>query len=360
MSRSGLALFLILLLGACGTPSKQLPENMARLPSDSLRVDVQVDSARGEVVVYAGPFHVEAIDPDTHHETGGHADHVRSPLIEFEWPVDAYFRGFRISAVDPENNEYPSSLLHHLIGVNFERRQLVYPVVERLFGVGTETSDVVLPEVLGVPLEEGSRLGFYASWHNDFGHDLERVHIRVALPYLDREPQMAVLPIYMDTNNEIGGTNAFDLPPGRTVKSYEFSLPTGGEMIAAGGHLHDHGVELRLEDAATGRVLLRIEPEKDGDGHVVGIQRKLLGPFGKKLRLEEGHRYRVVGVYENSSGEYLPNGAMAHISGVFAPDDLNALPELNPGSDAYAQDISALPPRPEEMAHHRGHGGHRR
>lgn len=344
-------------VGACASPPRQLPEEMTRLPTDSLEVSVRVDSARHEVVVYAGPFHVEAIDPEAYRETGGHSDHVRSPLMEFEWPVEAHLRGFRISAVDPSDQEYPSSLMHHLIGVNFDRRQVVYPVAERLFGVGTETGDVLLPGALGVPLKKGSRLGFYASWHNDFGRDLERVYIRVALPYMEREPQLEVLPIYMDTNNTIGGSNAFDLPPGRTEKAYEFTIPVDGELVAAGGHLHDHGEELRLEDAESGEVLLRIEPKKDEEGHVVGIERKLLGPYGEDLRLKAGKRYRVVGVYENTSGEYMPMGAMAHISGIFAPDDPDALPELDPDSELYARDVSALPAPPgagERRDHHRG------
>lgn len=355
MRRASLILAAVFLVGGCATPPTQLPDRMADLPSDSLAVDVRVDSARKEVVVYAGPFHIEALDPDQYQETGGHADHVRSPMLEFEWPVEAHFRGFRISAVDSLNREYPSGLMHHLIGVNYERRQVVYPVMERLFGVGTETSDVLLPETLGVPLEKGSRLGFYASWNNDLGHDLERVYIRMVFPYLDREPQLEVLPIYMDTNNRIGGSNAFDLPPGRTEKSYEFDLPVSGQMVMAGGHLHDYGVEVRLEDAETDEVLLRIEPKKDEEGHVVGIERKLLGPYGRDLPLEANRRYRVVGVYENTSGEFLPMGAMAHISGIFAPDDPEALPELDPGSRLYAQDVAALPPRPDEPGRERHH-----
>lgn len=351
--------FLTLTLGACASPPMQLPERMAQLPPDSLEVQVRVDPARDEVVVYAGPFHVEAIDPESHHETGGHSDHARSPLIEFDWPVDAYYRGFHISAVDASDNPYPSSLLHHLIGLNFERRQVVYPVLERLFGIGTETSDVVLPETLGVPVRKGSRLGFYASWHNDLGHDLERVYIRVALPYLPEVPRLAVLPIYIDTNNQIGGSNAFDLPPGRTVKSYEFTMPIDGRMVAAGGHMHDYGVEVRLEDAQTDRVLLTIRPKKDQDGHLTGIQRKIFGAYSDELRLEAGRRYRVVGVYENTSGELLPMGAMAHISGIFAPDDFGDLPELDRTTDLYAKDVSALPAPPDRMAHtaHRSGGG---
>ena len=41
---------------------------------------------------------------------------------------------------------------------------------------------------------------------------------------------IAVLPVWLDVNNEVGGTNTFDLTPGKSMKSYEFVAPVGGRI----------------------------------------------------------------------------------------------------------------------------------
>ena len=50
----------------------------------------------------------------------------------------------------------------------------------------------------------------------------------------------------MDVNLTVGGSNTFDVPPGKSSKSYEFSLPVGGRLLGVGGHMHDYGVRVRL------------------------------------------------------------------------------------------------------------------
>ena len=63
------------------------------------------------------------------------------------------------------------------------------------------------------------------------------------------------MPIYMDVNLTVGGSNTFDVPPGKSTKSFEFTLPVGGRLLGVGGHMHDYGVRVRLEDAETGKVI---------------------------------------------------------------------------------------------------------
>ena len=67
------------------------------------------------------------------------------------------------------------------------------------------------------------------------------------------------LPIYMDVNLTVGGSNTFDVPPGKSSKSFEFTLPVGGRLLGVGGHMHDYGVGVRLEDAETGKVITSVE-----------------------------------------------------------------------------------------------------
>ena len=170
-------------------------------------------------------------------------------------------RGFRLEVRDRDGNLLPRHIMHHLIMVNFARRQLLYQAAERLMGAGTETEDASIPRTIGVPMKTGMDLGLYVAWHNDIGHDLEGVQLKVILlwtPANQNPRPVDVLPIYMDVNLTVGASNMFDVPPGRSTKAYEFTIPITGRLLGVSGHLHDYGVLLRLEDAESGRVLTTV------------------------------------------------------------------------------------------------------
>ena len=130
----------------------------------------------------------------------------------------------------------------------------------------------------------------------------------------------------MDVNLTVGGSNTFDVPPGRSEKAYEFTLPVGGRLLGVGGHLHDYGSLVKLVDAESGKELTRVTAKRDSSGKVLGVSRKLFGVSGEGLKLKPNHRYKVVGVYDNPTGEIRPKAAMAHMVGLFVPDDMSKWP----------------------------------
>lgn len=310
----------------------------------SFTVRVDVDAARREVVVHAGPFDVPAADPDGH----AHGTEGRTPLIPFEWPVDGWIRGFRIMVFDADGLELPRDIMHHLIGYNFTRPQLIHPGVERLFGAGRETGDVVLPRSAGVPLPAGSQLGFDAVWHNETGRDLTGVTVRVALPYTPpRRKPVAYegYPFHVDVNYSVDGSNEFDVPPGRSEQSVEFVMPISGRLIGIGGHMHDYGVALRLEDAETDNVLFSLRGGPDPSG-LWTVERKVFrrwaGLRSGRMQLEAGRRYRLVSEYDNPTGDVLVRGAMAHVAGLIRPLEPDAWPTLDPDDPTVQLDIAIL------------------
>ena len=157
--------------------------------------------------------------------------------------------------------------MHHLIMVNFSRRQLLYSAAERLMGAGTETDEEIsVPKTIGVPMTPGMKLGMYVAWHNDTGKDLEGVFLKLTMLWTPKNQNprpVNSLPIYMDVNLTVGGSNTFDVPPGKSSKAYEFTLPVGGRLLGVGGHMHDYGVGVRLEDAETGKVITRVVATRD-------------------------------------------------------------------------------------------------
>lgn len=324
-------------------------------------VSVVVDSARKEVVLTAGPFDLPNMPPMEDHGMMDHGMSHDTPIQVFDWPIEGWFRGFRIELADAAGNPVSRDVIHHMIMVNFSRRQLIYPAVERLMGAGTETDDISVPKTIGVPMTPGMKLGMYVAWHNDTGKDLENVFLKVVLLWTPRNqnPQpVNSLPIYMDANLTVGGSNTFDVPPGVSEKAYEFTLPVGGRLLGVGGHLHDYGVRVRLEDAETGKVITTVEAERDSTGKVEKVSRRLFGVSGDGLKLKANHRYRVVGVYDNPTGETLVKGAMAHMAGLFVPDDLGKWPGIDPNDPDYQRDLASLQVRGHEAPAGGGHDGH--
>jgi hypothetical protein len=330
-------------------------------PSDSTpNVTVAVDSSRKELIITAGPFDLPNMPPMEDHAMMDLGMSHDTPVQHFDWPVDGWFRGFKVDLTDAAGRPVPRHVMHHLIMVNFSRRQLVYAAAERLMGAGTETDDEIsVPKTIGVPMKPGMKLGMYVAWHNDTGQDLKGVYLKLNMlwtPQNQNPPPVNSLPIYMDVNLTVGGSNTFDVPPGKSSKSFVFSLPVGGRLLGVGGHMHDYGVRVRLEDVESGKVLTSVEATRDSAGKLEKMSRRLFGVSGEGLRLKANHQYRVVGEYDNPTNETLIKGAMAHMVGLFTPDDMSRWPRIDPSNPDYKRDMASLQVRGEEV--HAGHSKH--
>jgi len=316
------------------------PSLLAQVPS------TRIDNDKHEVSFVVGPFVVPPMDHHMMMDHGsmqmGHEESVRT-LYQFDWPVDGYAKGFRVEVHDAKGKVLPTSLLHHVTGVTLNRRQYIYSSSERLFGIGKETEAVLLPGNLAVPLEKGQRIGYYVAWNNETGKELKGVSIHVVMTYVPAvaaKQMIAVLPVWLDVNNEVGGTNTYDLTPGKSMKSYEFVAPVGGRILGIGGHLHDYGIAVRLEDAESGQVLVRLPATRDKSGRIVSVARKFYAFNALKLR--EGHRYRVVAEYDSPLREIVPRGAMGNMLAVIAPDDLKRWPAIDPTDPQFKRDMASL------------------
>ncbi len=329
-------------------------------PVPPASVTVAVDSSKHELTITAGPYDLPNMPPMDEHAMMDLGMSHDTPVQHFVWPIDGWFRGFRVALSDAQGHEVPRHVMHHLIMVNFSRRQLLYNAAERLMGAGTETDDEVsVPKTIGVPMSPGMKLGMYVAWHNDTGKDLNGVYLKVTMLWTpsNQNPQpVNSMPIYMDVNLTVGASNTFDVPPGTSSKAYEFTLPVGGRLLGVGGHMHDYGVDVKLEDAETGKVLATVKTTRDAEGKVTKVSRKLFGVSGDGLKLKADHRYRVVGEYDNPTDETKIKGAMAHMVGLFVPDDMGKWPKIDPTNPTYQRDLASLQVRGERGAE--GHAGH--
>ena len=164
--------------------------------------------------------------------------------------------------------------------------------------------------------------------------------------------------VWVDTDRRevvvVAGPFHVDVPPGQFEKSYEFELPTGGKLLAAGGHVHDYGVEVRLEDVETGKVVFRLESDRDAEGKVSSVEQKIFrrffNLFDASIELHTNRTYRIVGVYDNPTGETIPSGGMAQIGALFRPDNPADWPANDRSDPVYQLDLLGLP---QHMTNHR-------
>lgn len=255
-----------------------------------------------------------------------------------------WLRSYRITLEDASAASLPREVIHHIGVADFERRELVYPMVGRIFAVGKETPPVTLPAAFGVPVALGEHFGLYEGFQNETGRDIPAAYVHLTIlwtPTGIRKP-LSVLPFYAEVNNDIGGHSWYDVPPGRSTRRAEFELPVGGGLIAVGGHRHDYARAVRLEDAETGKVLVRFNATCDKAGHIVRLGTFRFGYHTESLYLAAHHRYRIVAEYDNPTAETIPKGAMASMAGPFVPHDMHALPQLDLDVPDVRRDMASL------------------
>ena len=301
---------------------------------------VHVDHQRHVITIIVGPFDVRSMPAGM-----AHAIHEEEPGTlpqEFTWPVDGWFRGFHVEVLDAQSTLLSRRLLHHFTLVNYDRRTLFFPVAERLASGSLKSEDAMAPKTIGAPMKSGQRLGLYVMWRNQTGQDLQGVYLRLTLTWSPANllPRpVSALPVVLDVNFRPGQGNTFDVPPGRHERSAEVVFPTPGRLLVVSGHLHDQGESVRLEDAETGRVLVRVMARRAPDGTVHGVARRLLALWGPGLRVEARRRYRVVGVYNNATADTARH-AMAELIGIFAPDDMRQWPAVDRSDSTYLRDLA--------------------
>jgi hypothetical protein len=267
-------------------------------------------------------------------------------------PASGSIHGFHVEIVDADGRRLPNTMLHHLNVCDLEHRELFLPIELHVLAASKETGSPSIPgHVFGLPLQRGQRLVTYAMLHNTTPIAHPGVRVRLVLSYMPERqfwrpwPLFRGYPWVMDVmfpfGHPPGGIKAFDLPPGRSVRSWEARPAIPGKIVGVGGHAHDYAVRLELTDATTGEVIWRVAPNTDGAGHVTSI------PFGRFYRwnrlgvhITPEHTYRVTVVYENPTGRVLHDGGMGVVAGLFIPDRGHAWPPADTTDATYRQDLN--------------------
>ena len=329
----------LLLLLSCAAPSAPPDTSLHMAP-----VALRVDDHRHIITVTVGPFQVPVGTMDMRGMDMATMAQSESLVARFQWPATRKFHSVELAVFDGHGGPLPRRLLHHTYMVNFDRRMLLYPLIERTFSFGEETSDLETPAMIGMPMTQGHHMGVIVMWNNETGRDIDSAYVRYTFRINPRHQwpaPTAVIPFLVDAHLVVAGFDTFSVAPGgRTVASH-FMVPISGHLLAAGGHLHDHALQMRIEDERTGKVLVRVRARRDSTGHVLGVSRALPGIWGAGPHLKAGHPYRAVVVYDNPTADTLV-GMMGLMGAVFVPDRHDHWPALdlnNPDTQADIRQI---------------------
>ncbi|MDX1396049.1 MAG: hypothetical protein R3195_16825 [Gemmatimonadota bacterium] len=246
------------------------------------------------------------------------------PVQFGEIPFDFTIRSLFADIVDEEGELVPREVLHHANLLDPTRRELFLPIMLRIMAASHETPRVSVPGWLfGIPMRGGSPFLALAMLHNPTDRDYRGVRVRLQLGYERREllPMYSIVPFHLDTMFPQAERKAFDLPPGRSSKSYESKPAVDGMIVGLSGHLHRYATRLRLEDVTTGEVLYDVRPATDDDGHIEEIPVLLHRGKGLGARVHASHVYRVTAEYLNPTAETIVDGGMGAVAGAFIPLD---------------------------------------
>jgi hypothetical protein len=284
-----------------------------------------------EYTIELGPFDLPA--------GGGHHGMKQPAPLALALPLDGWMRGLSYEVVDAQGNQLPNSLLHHLNLIAPDYRELFSGIMLRVGAFGSETKPYGVPFFLGYRIHPGDSLLVTAMLHNPTGKPVSGAKLRVQLDVSPARPwvrPIAVRPVYLDVMPP-AGTHAFDLPPGRSSKSWEGKPAVAARLLAAGTHMHQYGTALRLEDVSAGKLIWEARPEKDAKGEVLGMPTKYFLPFG--VPLHPDHVYRLTAEYDNPTGKVLKDGGMGALGGVVIPASDDDWPGVARQDSVYLHDV---------------------
>ena len=268
---------------------------------------------------------------------------VDEPASVGEFPVDGSIYALHAELVDEEGRRLPPSLLHHMNVMDPSERELFLPIGRRILASGMETGEIRFPWLLfGARVHAGQRVLANAMVHNPTNVGYRGVRVRLVISYIPEGrpwPLFSVLPWQLDVGFPVGD-KSFDLPPGRSERSYVGSPAVDGKLIVIGGHMHVYGRTIEFWDATTGTLLWHGEPAPAPPGEASAVPiAKLYSLKGLGLRITPTHRYRVRVIYENPTDQSIRGGGMGVVGGLFMPDRKATWPATEPSDSLYQKDL---------------------
>ena len=302
--------------------AQQHPAGMAMRQATNAKIELANDASAHMLTMRLGPLDLPA--HQTHHEI------AQAPNQYFTIPLDGWLTAYHPQLTDAAGRRLPNRLLHHVAFFNMARADFLCPQKpEHIFGAGGEMNDWPDQPGFGYLVHKGDRILVSAMFHNTSAMSYSQVFLEVQMDYQTvaaaATERKSIYPAWFDVKG--CGPSGYDLTPGRNVTSDQFTLAYSGKLIGVGGHLHDYGRSLVLEDVTRNLTIATLNARLNAQYQMVSIPIKLFTGSGG-YPLKKGEVVKVTAIYNNPTGKPIPEGAMGIAVGYFLPDngaEMNAL-----------------------------------
>src|SRR5216684_1948034 len=176
----------------------------------------------------------------------------------------------------------------------------------------------------GYRVEKGNKIRIETMVYNPTATSYDKAYLEVQIPFVDASAGSVgkmiqnVYPAWMDVAS--CGNSGYDLPAGKSEKTGTGTVKYDGVLLGVGGHLHDYGKQIVLEDLSRKETVATLDATADAEGHLESVPVKLFVQEGG-YKFAKGDVLKISAAYDNSSGKLLRDGAMGIAVGYFVPAD---------------------------------------
>jgi hypothetical protein len=280
------------------------------VPSGATKVELRDDPDARVLTVLVGPV---SVPPRTEHAT------ALVPSVTV--PFDGWFVAYKPRIVDEKGATTTQRVLHHFNLLNTSRPSVVCPrQAELVFGAGSELANWPPVPDVGYRVTKGMPLRISLMLTNPTDEPVSNAYVALEIQYRrSADAQLkAVYPAWFMVTH--CGPTMYDLSPGRNVTASEFTVVYDGKLLGVGGHIHDFGREIRLDNVTRNENIATLKTALDTDGRLLSVS-TLIFPRREAYRLKSGDVVKVTAVYDNPTGRLLRKAAMGFAVTYFLPDN---------------------------------------
>ncbi|PYU67468.1 MAG: hypothetical protein DMG49_18660 [Acidobacteria bacterium] len=295
-----------------------MQEDMHHAVAKGVTLDAKVDAAAHTVTLSVGPMNLPA-----------HTSHMKMPQppdLVWEVPMDGWLLAYHPKLVDVRGNAVPGTVLHHVAFWNENRADFLCPnKEEHIFGAGSEMTDWTEVPGYGYRVMKGNKIRIETMMYNPTATSYDKAYLEVVIPFQETSedasaatPRRNVYPAWMDVTS--CGKSGYDLPTGKSEKTGTVTLKYDGVLLGVGGHLHDYGKQIVLQDVTRQETVATLDAKADAQGHLQSVPVKLFVQQGG-YKFAANDVLRISATYDNPTGKLLRDGAMGIAVGYFVAAD---------------------------------------
>jgi len=150
---------------------------------------------------------------------------------------------------------------------------------EHIFGAGSELTDWAEVPGYGYRVQTHDKIRIETMVYNPTATSYEKAYLEVQIPFVDASAGSVgkmiqnVYPAWMDVAS--CGDSGYDVPAGKSEKTGTVTVKYDGVLLGVGGHMHDYGKQIVLQDASRKETVATLDAKSTAQGHLESVPVKL-------------------------------------------------------------------------------------